>query len=136
MNFNGNDLISFSVDGKALQGITNNGRISANGGQVLVTANVAAGILDNVINMDGIVEARSVGVKNGTIIISGDTNAGVVEVGGQLNAGGVKGGNVTITGYNILLDPTAKIDVSGDLGGGTVLIGGNAEVDHCHRRMR
>src|SRR5262249_43446535 len=31
MNFNGNDLISFSVDGKALQGVTNTGSLIANG---------------------------------------------------------------------------------------------------------
>ena len=38
---------------------------------------------------------------------------------------GGTGGNITLTGYDILLDATTSLDVSGDLGGGTVLVGGN-----------
>ncbi len=127
MQFNGNDMISFKVDEKGTAGITNTGTISANGGKVLVTAKAAQGVLDNVINMDGIVEARSIAEQDGTIIISGDENAGLISLAGELHATSLTGigGNVTVTGYNILLADHSVIDVSGKLGGGNVLIGGD-----------
>ena len=113
-------------------GVKNTGKIIANGGSVMVTAKAAAGVLDNVINMTGVVEARSVGQHNGEIVLSGGTdpsNGNVVRVAGKLDASGKKagqtGGNITITGDNILFDTTANIDVSGDAGGGNVFIGGN-----------
>ena len=72
--------------------------------------------------------AKTVVKKAGSIILMGG-DEGVVRVGGKINASGKKsgerGGAVTITGKNILIDSTADIDVSGDSGGGTLLIGGN-----------
>ena len=139
----GNDLINFTVDsgvnklavdqnGKQMHdGVSNTGKIIANGGQVLISAKDAAGVLDHVINLGGLVSAKSVYKHNGEIVISGGSNAGVVRIAGKFNASGKhhgnSGGNVTITGYNILLDSTANIDVSGDVGGGNVYVGGSAK---------
>jgi len=53
-----------------------------------------------------------------------------VTIDGILDASGKKsgetGGTVEVTGANILLNPATTIDVSGDLGGGNIYIGGNA----------
>lgn len=143
MNFAGNELINFAIDAKTSQkpkdahgndimddGVKNTGSIIANAGTVQVSAKAAAGVLDNVINMQGFVETQSVKEHKGMIILSGDPEAGVVYVAASLSALGYQnlvGGNVTITGHNILLDAPTRINVSGDAGGGTVLIGGNAK---------
>src|SRR3990167_901456 len=117
MNFAGNNLIHFEVNEKTLKdsaGVTNTGTLRADGGSILVTAKAAQGVLDTVINMQGVAEARSVAEQNGEIILSGDRDAGVVRVAAHLDASGKnageKGGNVTITGYNILVDSPTMMD--------------------------
>lgn len=129
VNFAGNNLVSFSVDGPSYAGsVTNTGKIIANGGSVLVSAKAAAGVLDNVINMQGIVEAHSVGVKNGEIILNGGSN-GIVHIAGNLDATGkeygLKGGLIAITGEKILVDEKSILDVSGAMGGGNIFVGGS-----------
>ncbi|TAK76329.1 MAG: filamentous hemagglutinin N-terminal domain-containing protein, partial [Gammaproteobacteria bacterium] len=133
IDFTGDQLVNFSIDEKASgsqTGITHTGTIMANGGKVLVTAQSAQAVLDNVINIEGVVQARSVGVRNGEIILSGDTNRGVVRVAAKIDASGKgagqRGGRVQITGHNILIDSQATVDVSGETGGGDLYIGGNA----------
>lgn len=128
MSFAGNELISFAVDGQATGSVKNTGHVRADGGKVIVSASAAAGVLDHVINMEGIVEARSVSIKNGEIILNGGKN-GVVRVAGTLDASGLgngeTGGKVIITGFNIHLDQAATIRVSGRVGGGSVNVGGS-----------
>ena len=97
MSFAGDDMISFSVNGQSLKGITNNGTLRANGGEVLVTASAAQGVLDNVINMNGVVEANSVSSSHGEIIINGGSS-GVVQVAAKMSATGKHAGQ---TGGNI-----------------------------------
>ena len=143
LSFNGDQLINFSVDeasqtagvdprtGRPLaNGIKNNGKLLADGGQILVTAHVASGVLDNAIDMRGVAQARSVHQHNGVIILDGGSS-GTVLVSGRLNAGtrrhsrGTKGGTIEITGNNIDIASTADINVSGAAGGGNIYIGGN-----------
>lgn len=129
MSFAGNDLINFTITKPTNRPrVTNNGRLIANGGQILVSAASAHATLDNVINMNGVAEAKSVYAHNGEIIISGDPNGGVVRVAGNINVSGRRhhqtGGTVHITGQQVVVDG-ANIDASGDAGGGTVTIGAN-----------
>ncbi|HEX4045719.1 MAG TPA: filamentous hemagglutinin N-terminal domain-containing protein, partial [Gammaproteobacteria bacterium] len=126
----GNDMINFAVTANAKHGgkITNNGTIRANGGSVLMTANAAAAMLDDTIDMNGVVEAKSVGTHHGQIILNG--NGGTVYVSGKLIASGrhhhQTGGTVEVLGNQVALTGNALVDVSGNDGGGTILIGGNA----------
>jgi filamentous hemagglutinin family protein len=136
----GDQLINFAVDegtatigvdengSPAKDAIINSGSIFADGGQVFISAKSASSVIDNVINMSGVVQARSVDQKNGVIILSGDSTAPVV-VYGILDASGKsagqKGGKVKVLGKKVLVNQSAKIDVSGDNGGGEILIGGN-----------
>src|SRR5262245_58649087 len=116
--------------------VTNDGRLSANGGRVELTAAAARAVVDSVINTSGVIEANSVGTRNGRIVLgaaTGDSKGAgaptqTVKVSGTISAAGkqkgTSGGSVVITGENIQV-AGAKIDVSGDAGGGKVMLGGD-----------
>ena len=73
VNFSGNDMVNFALtpSGPSRGGsVRNTGSIIANGGSILVTAKQAAGVLDNVINLEGVVEAKAIYKQGGDIIIS------------------------------------------------------------------
>jgi filamentous hemagglutinin family protein len=125
----GDNLYSFALDKEttaAAQGskaaVENNGIVSVGGGKVLLTAKVAKGVVDNVINNTGIIEASSSHLEGGTVVLDGGD--GNVNVSGTINASGSQGGNITVTGENITL-AKANLDASGTNGGGTVKIGGD-----------
>ncbi|MCW9034381.1 MAG: filamentous hemagglutinin N-terminal domain-containing protein, partial [Rhodospirillales bacterium] len=140
LDFWGDDLFTFPVgsevteqlfdeDGEPVESLVKSGgKISADGGSVLLTANAASGVVDTVVNMDGVIEARSVAEINGQIVLGGG-DYGIVEVAGTLDVSGAdtgeKGGTVKVLGEKVGLIGEAKIDASGDKGGGEVLIGGN-----------
>ena len=74
--------------------IDQKGKISAEGGTVLLTAAAAKSIVDHVINMSGVVDVSSVKTDGGKIILEG-ANA---NVSGTLNASGKNGGSIKIGG--------------------------------------
>lgn len=137
----GDHLINFTIDeptngasttdaiGRTLKSkVNNSGKIYADGGTILMTARTAENVLDHAINMSGIAEATSVSEHNGEIILSAGPN-GAVDVSGTLAATGGKhhsGGTVKVLGNSIHLASSAKVDVSGDTGGGNIMIGGDA----------
>ena len=136
----GDQLINLAVDSKVMGQVTgmdgevlpdlvtNRGSIFADGGVVRLDVNAAQNIVDRVINMDGVIQAHSVSEKNGTIILMGG-DAGEVSVSGTLNASGYDagetGGNIHVLGDMLDFSANGFIDVSGDLGGGTLLFGGD-----------
>ncbi|OAI47894.1 hypothetical protein AYO45_05505, partial [Gammaproteobacteria bacterium SCGC AG-212-F23] len=136
----GDGLVNFTINEAATQsgldqngqplknGVSNTGKIIASGGRIVIAAQVAQGVLDNVINMKGVAEAHSVHQRGGEIILDGGSS-GVVTVAARLNASGRRagqvGGTVKILGQHIQVQAPTRIDVSGNAGGGTVLIGGN-----------
>ncbi|MFN4194837.1 MAG: filamentous hemagglutinin N-terminal domain-containing protein [Thermosynechococcus sp.] len=121
----GDGLLSVTVDPQLAGQITdlygtplnalidNSGTIRTPGGKVLLAAQAAGQIVDSVINISGTIEARHAENRNGTIVLSGG-NKGVVAIHGLLDVGGLQGGTVQVTGENIGLFGTAKIDASGD----------------------
>ncbi len=136
----GDQLINLGVDSQVMGQVTgmdgqvltslvsNSGSIFADGGVVRLDVNAVQNIVDRVINMDGIIQARSVVEKNGQIILMGG-DAGEVSVSGTLDASGYgqgeTGGVVHVLGEMLSFDGYGLIDVSGDLGGGTLLFGGD-----------
>lgn len=133
LNFDGSNLINFTIDEKSVGGVSNKGLIQANGGTVMIAANSARSVLDNVINLDGIIEAKSVRQENGELIlgdvkIDGKDN-GVVRIAGKVDVSGTgtgeTGGVINITGNKVLIDSGAVITANGDIGGGNINIGGN-----------
>ncbi|MCF6273817.1 MAG: hypothetical protein L3J37_11630 [Rhodobacteraceae bacterium] len=75
----------------------NSGTLNADGGVVAMTAATARVAVNSVINNTGVIEARSVGIQNGRIILGGstavvkapDTPIQTVRVFGTLNATGI-----------------------------------------------
>ena len=115
-------------DGKPLTALVkNDGQIFADGGRIQITAAAAKGIVDNVVSIGGIVQARSVEESNGDIVLSGE--GGAVQVSGTLDASGRaagrRGGTVAVSGNSVRVKSGARIDVSGATGGGQALIGGD-----------
>ncbi len=129
VDFYGDNLYSFALDKETTSAandtkaaIENNGIISVGGGKVLLTAKVAKGVVDNVINNTGIIEANSAHMEGGTVVLDGGD--GNVLVAGDINASGKTGGKITVIGENIAL-ASANLNASGTNGGGTVKIGGD-----------
>ena len=137
LDFQGDGLLSFDAgsvvdqlprdaSGKPVALVDNSGKIQADGGTVLLTASAVKSVVDNVINTTGIISATSVGSQNGKIVLSGG-QAGVVAVGGALNAGGAaagqQGGKIVVTGQHVAVAGQALLDVSGSAGGGEIALG-------------
>ena len=145
----GDNLIKFALNdqiaaevidvttGKPIKSLVENrGTLNADGGVVALTAVTARNLVDSVINNTGVIEARSVGTQNGQIVLGAQTEKSKVAntprqhvaVSGRLDASGKAkaetGGKVKVTG-EVITVAAAAIDVSGDRGGGTVLIGGD-----------
>src|SRR5438876_2986738 len=125
----GDGLISVSVDQAALNASAiNAGTITADGGNVILTARSANALLDTVVNNSGVIRANSLVERNGEIVLDGGS-AGVVSNTGTLTAAGTEsgttGGTVKVLGDKVGLFNGTRIDASGDVGGGTVLVGGN-----------
>ncbi len=138
LDFHGDGLISFDAssavktvakdaDGKPVAAlVVNSGEIAAEGGSVTLSARAVKGVIDNVINTDGVIKATSVGSANGKIVLSGGDN-GKVNIGGTVDASGrgegQTGGTVVATGAEIAVKKNARVDASGSKGGGEVAIG-------------
>jgi filamentous hemagglutinin family protein len=131
LDFYGDQLINFSVDARASAGgrIENSGSLISDGGKILVTAQAAQGVLDNVINMSGVAQARSVAQQGGQIILSAST--GNIEVSGKVIASSKKsarGGVIQISAPSVTISPVASILANGDLGGGDITLTANKVV--------
>ncbi|HVY20678.1 MAG TPA: filamentous hemagglutinin N-terminal domain-containing protein [Bauldia sp.] len=145
----GDQLLTLSVDSQTAATIKdvqtgqpldvlvkNKGTLRANGGSVQLTAAAARKVVNSVINNTGVIEANSVGMRNGRIVLGAATAvskpagspAQKVRVSGTLSASGggadETGGKVQITGEDIAL-AGASIDASGTAGGGSILVGGD-----------
>ena len=128
VDFKGDHLLSYAISPDSAGGkVLNNGKLAAAGGTILMTARAAQGVQDAVVNNTGMVEATSVRQENGEIILEADngtaSNSGTLDASGK--ASGETGGTVKVLGQQVAVADGAKIDVSGDAGGGTALIGGN-----------
>lgn len=129
----GDGLISFEVAGLGPARTTraeNTGTITADGGQVQISAAAAKGVVEGVVNVGGVVAARSVGTQNGVVVFGGGegtttTVSGTVDVSGA--GAGQTGGRATVTGERVRVTRTARVDASGAAGGGTVLVGGDVQ---------
>ena len=135
----GDDLIVFEAGSEVVARLTdpdsnplaalveNSGKISADGGRVLITVSMARDVVDGAINMTGYIQARSYETRNGEIVLDGG-DTGTTLVTGTLDASGTgagqTGGTVKVLGEQVALLGAARIDVSGDAGGGRALVGG------------
>ena len=121
-------LLSVQVTGAVANALVQNqGLIVADGGQVFLTARGKDTLLDNVVNNEGVIRARSMTSKNGVIILDGGdegavVNSGTLDVSGK---GNNKGGTAIMAGQYVALLNNSTVNASGDAGGGAVIIGGD-----------
>ncbi|WP_242674683.1 beta strand repeat-containing protein [Phytopseudomonas daroniae] len=129
LDYHGDGLINLQVDEAVIDAsVVNQGLLQANGGTVIMSARASNAMLNQVVNNEGVIEATSLQQRGGRIVLDGGdsgvvASSGVLDVSGR-NAG-ERGGEVTMTGEYVGLFDDARIDASGDAGGGTVLLGGD-----------
>jgi filamentous hemagglutinin family protein len=112
----GDGLVEMQLGANASRAlISNNGTLKADGGTIAVTAKAASNVVDSVINMGGVVEANTVGMKNGKIILSAG-NADV-HVTGQMNAKGGDGQIKITSDKNIGVWEGAELNADGGVNG-------------------
>lgn len=124
--------------------IENSGRITADGGRVEMRVASAREAVRNTINLSGVVQARTVSGRNGSVVLGG--GGGTVTVTGRVDASArapapvqrvtrvnespfprqrpQAGGDVLILGGQVFVQG-ATIDASGLDGGGEIRIGGD-----------
>lgn len=120
IDITGDRLLSFAVtsqvaqaaaDGRAL--VDNTGTIRMDGGTVMLTAQAAAGLVDEAINTSGLVQAQGVANRSGTIVLISD-GAGAVTVDGGLDAGTDGGsgraGTLYVAGESVDITERAAIE--------------------------
>jgi filamentous hemagglutinin family protein len=125
----GDGLIFFNVRNDRLDSrLALLGGVRADGGTAEIRAAARAGFADTVLNLEGVVQARSLGQRNGRIVVDGGSS-GVTMVSGQLDASGTaageRGGSITVLGQNVGLAAGAVLDASGTVGGGSLRVGGD-----------
>ena len=109
--------------------VTNSGVIDAPGGYVLLTADSIDGVVDNVINMSGVIQAHSLTTANGQVVLAGG-DSGSVRVTGSIDATGgdpgETGGIVKLLGRHGWRWNSERLSTCPAMpAAGTVLVGGN-----------
>lgn len=90
----GDGLLRVSVTQGAVNALVDNGgMIRADGGKVLMTTQAAGALLHTAVNNTGVVQAQTIGSRNGTILLLGDMQTGTMDVGGTLDASAPNGGD-------------------------------------------
>ena len=128
LDMTGDGLINLAVDQGTMNAqAANKGLIQADGGLVVMTARSAGNLAGTVVNNSGVIRANTLSVQNGRIVLDGGSggamSTGTLDASGL--AAGQTGGTVKVLGDSVTLGTGSKITVSGDTGGGTVLVGGN-----------
>ncbi|NMG65131.1 filamentous hemagglutinin N-terminal domain-containing protein [Azoarcus indigens] len=92
LNFNGDSLLSVTLDEGALSALVENKQaIYADGGKVFLTAKAADEVLGSQVNNTGIVQARTLGDLKGEIVAY--AYGGTANIGGTLDASAPDGGD-------------------------------------------
>ena len=124
------DVPNLQVEVQAGGEALNVGKILAEGGK--------AGIYAGLINQRGVVRADSVSKDATGRIVFRASDTTILDEGSVTSAAGAKGGEILVLGNKVGLVGSARVDASGDAGGGTVLVGGdyqgkNADVQNAWR---
>lgn len=113
LDFAGDGLLNVQVDEAAVDALVENHQlIKADGGQVVLTANAGDALLKTVVNNTGVIEARTLGEKDGKILLLGDFDGGVVNVAGTLDASaptGGDGGFIDTSGAHVKIADDVKV---------------------------
>lgn len=116
-------LQAYTIDGEALSSfVANNGDIEA--ATVVLSANAARDVVDNVINVSGNITATTATLDGGDIVLGGDASHGDILVSGTLDASAKNsnaasdGGQVIVYGDNTTIASSAVLKAEGGQAGG------------------
>ncbi|WKJ89492.1 filamentous hemagglutinin N-terminal domain-containing protein [Methylomonas montana] len=125
LNFNGDSLLSVSIDQGALDALVENREaIYADGGKIFLTARAVDELLGSQVNNDGLVQARTLADLKGEIVAY--AYGGTANIAGTLDAsasGGGDGGFIETSGEHVKIADSAVITAKAASGkNGTWLI--------------
>ncbi|MBI3377101.1 MAG: filamentous hemagglutinin N-terminal domain-containing protein [Nitrospirae bacterium] len=127
LDFNGDSLIGITVEPAAIDTfIENKHLIQADGGRVIMSASAANSLLSSIVSNEGVIQAQTIGEKDGVIkLLAGMESGGVVKVGGTLDASAPNGGDsgfIETSGHNVELNNPTVTAAAPYGKGGTWLI--------------
>ncbi|MBV1961539.1 MAG: filamentous hemagglutinin N-terminal domain-containing protein, partial [Immundisolibacteraceae bacterium] len=109
LDFDGDGLIHFAIDGDLLSdasgtgvAVSNSGTIQANGGQILLAARAAKNVFSQVVNNSGIIRAQGIDTSGGVVRLVGNgavANSGLIDVSAV--AADYQGGTIDIAGESV-----------------------------------
>lgn len=110
-------LVAYTLDAGSAQALVDNGGlIEVGSGHVVLTAKGIDAMSKAVVNHSGLIEAQTVGSKNGVIELLGDMQSGTVNVSGKLDASapnadgkGGDGGFIETSAATVQVAETAQI---------------------------
>jgi filamentous hemagglutinin family protein len=112
----GDGLLNVVVDAGAVGALVRNGGlIRADGGTVLMTAQGAGTLLGTVVNNSGVIEARTIDTRGGTIKLLGDMQNGSLALTGTLDASAPDGGNggfIETSAASVNISDAAKVSTA------------------------
>jgi len=110
LDFYGDGLVNIAISGQALaraidpstgkplgSAVGKTGALTTDRGTVLVTANVAANVVDDVINTSGVIQARSASEQSGQIVLDSGSG-GTVQVAGTQGTSDTWSGETAFVG--------------------------------------
>ncbi|HEX9583715.1 MAG TPA: filamentous hemagglutinin N-terminal domain-containing protein, partial [Gammaproteobacteria bacterium] len=134
LDFDGDGLIRFQVDGDILENaenvedqVANTGTIEADGGTVKLTAQAAKDVFTRAVNNEGIIKAGRVERKGGKVMLAGlgapVRNSGTVDVSAETP--GEDGGEISITSDSVIEQYGTLTADAANGDGGTVTLESN-----------
>ncbi|EMF8799965.1 filamentous hemagglutinin N-terminal domain-containing protein, partial [Pseudomonas aeruginosa] len=134
----GDGLVSIAVtdpvtrkpqDAQAL--VSNGGAIQADGGSVLITAEQASRVVDNAVNLSGVILARGTEVREGSVALV--SKSGDIQVAGKIDVSGLKNGDTAgavLNGGSLSRVAGENVGVYGINQGGLGLVSANYDLNY------
>lgn len=120
LDFAGDGLINLQVDQGAVDALAENkGLIKADGGNVLMTARASNALTQTVVNNEGVIQAQTLGSRNGKIFLDGGMDEGAVQVAGILDASAPvtgDGGFIETSGKTVVVKNGTKVTTKSETG--------------------
>jgi filamentous hemagglutinin family protein len=116
----GDNLLNVAVEQGAVNALVRNGgAIQADGGQILLTAQAANNLVGGAVNNTGVLQARTLDTRGGTIRLMADMQGGTVTVDGKLDASAPAGGNggfIETSAAHVRVQDSAIVTTAAPLG--------------------
>ncbi len=124
VDFYGDGVINFILTGQLEKGqLENKGILDIGGGHVVMSIHTAKDIIQDSVNLGGVVKGSSLTKEGGKVFVEADVSnvkvSGDIQVLGQTEGGHV----VVLTKGDIEVETGATIDASGQDGGGKIHLG-------------